>query len=102
MKYVLLLFSLVCMNSYGLEKLTGVVTVVEPSYMPDTISFQMSTGNATCPKNTWFKWRKEPENNKVVYGTLLAALISGKKINFYFNDGDKNCTGTHLHLLSDR
>jgi hypothetical protein len=102
-KNVLLVAILMLLTSsvYALERITGKVTIVEPTYLPASISFQMDTGNSTCPKGNWFKWSKTPENNKFVYSTLMTALVSGKKINFYINDNDSSCKGQYLHLLSN-
>jgi len=100
-KLVVSAFMLLAFNSNALETITGKVTVVEATYMPGTVTFRMDTGNSSCPKGKWLKWTKTDENNTVVYSTLMAALVSGKKINFYINDGDTTCTGTYLHLLSN-
>ncbi|ASA56066.1 hypothetical protein [Vibrio gazogenes] len=80
--------------------ITGKVTVVEATYMPGSISFQMNVGTSLCPAGKWLQWRKNEENNKVVYSTLMTALVSGKKINFYLVDGDSGCHGSFIHLLS--
>ncbi len=89
-------------NSYALEHFIGKVTFLEPTYLPSVIVFSMDIGNATCPSGAILKWQKaDVENNKAVYSTLMAALMSGKKIRFHFNDGDTSCIGTYLHLLED-
>ena len=95
---VTLLFSL---PSHAVENIIGKITALEPTYMPGYISFQMDTGNSTCPAGRWFVWNKGQDNNKVVYATLMAALVSGKKINFIINDGDTTCTGAFLHLYQN-
>ncbi|MET1257045.1 hypothetical protein [Aliikangiella maris] len=90
-------------TSWALENITGKVTFLEPTYLPSTIVFSLDAGNATCPAGTYLKWQKsDVENNKAVYSTLLAAMMSRKRIKFHFNDGDTGCVGTHLHLLSDQ
>lgn len=61
----------------------------------------MSVGTASCPAGRWLKWNKSEENNKIVFSTLMAALMSGNKINLYFSDNDTTCTGQYLHLLSE-
>ncbi|ACA85760.1 hypothetical protein Swoo_1472 [Shewanella woodyi ATCC 51908] len=85
----------------SLERITGYVKVLEPTYMPNTISFSMSAGTASCPAGSWLKWSKTEDNNKVAFSTLMAALMSGKKINLYFLDNDTTCTAQFLHLLSE-
>ena len=87
--------------SYAVEYITGKVTMLESTYMPGFIILQMDTGNTTCPAGTLLKWQKDIENNKAVYSTLMAAQVSGRKINFIINNGDTTCTGVFLHLLDD-
>lgn len=83
------------------EHVTARVTIVEPTYMPGAVSFMLSAGTATCPSGVWLRWAKDAENNKAVYATLLAALNSGKSVNFYHAVGDKTCTGQFLHALGN-
>lgn len=84
----------------AIQSFTGKVTVLEPSYMPGAVSFQMGTGNTTCPAGKWLSWKSaDTQNNKAVYATLLAALLAGREVRFHFNDGDTTCKGTLLHLL---
>lgn len=93
--------AIVSTASVALESFVGKVTVVEPTYLPVAISFVMDTGSATCPAGTWLKWQKaDQENNKAVYATLMAALVSGKQVRFHFNNGDSTCSGQFLHLLN--
>lgn len=78
----------------------GKVSVVEPSYLPTHIAFQMYAGNSTCPSGAWLNWTNtDTEQVRGVYATLLTALASGKKVRFYMLEGDTACNGTHLHLL---
>ncbi|GAB1624084.1 hypothetical protein AAOGI_41340 [Agarivorans albus] len=88
------------LSSLALEKITGNVTLVEASYMPQRITFIMDAGSASCPAGSWFKWQKTPENNQVVYSTLITSLVSGKKVNFYVADGNTQCHGAYIHLIS--
>ncbi|MCL1124755.1 hypothetical protein [Shewanella surugensis] len=88
-------------NVMGVESFVGKITVLEPSYMPLSIAFHMDSGNATCPAGTQLRWSKtDTENNKVVYSTLLAAQMSGRKVKFYLSDDD-SCMGQYLHLLDE-
>ncbi|WP_020405337.1 hypothetical protein [Hahella ganghwensis] len=103
MKKVMLaaaLFSLP-MLSNALEEITGKVTLVESSYMPGRVTFAMDKGSSSCPAGGWMTWKKDSENNKAVHATLMAALMSGKKIRLYVGDGDTSCNGMHIHLLSE-
>ena len=50
---------------------------------------------------TILTWAKDIENNKVVYSTLIIAIISGRKINLFINEGDTTCTGAYIHLRND-
>lgn len=90
----------VAKNASALEQIKGKVTLLEPSYLPGVITFRMDTGSTSCPAGKWLKWQKsEPENNKAVYSTLMAALMADKTIRFYINDGDTNCIGQAVHLI---
>ncbi|MEJ2653300.1 MAG: hypothetical protein P8173_16370 [Gammaproteobacteria bacterium] len=89
-------------SAYALEAIQGKVTVLEGTYMPGTVTFQLDTGDATCPAGTWLVWQKaDLANNKAIYATLMAALIAGRQITFVINDGDTSCTGQFLHLLDN-
>lgn len=86
--------------SFALETIRGRVTIVEPTYLPLVVYFQMDTGNATCPLGTWLKWQNsDAQNNRAVYATLMTALMAGKQVNFIIDDGDSTCTGRYIHLL---
>jgi hypothetical protein len=84
----------------AIEVITGRVIVLESTYLPGAISFQLDTGNTTCPLGTWLKWQKpDASNNKATYATLLTAVALGAQVNFIINDNDTSCTGQFLHLL---
>ncbi|MDO8412885.1 MAG: hypothetical protein Q7S51_03730 [Gallionellaceae bacterium] len=86
--------------SFSLEEFVGKVTIVEPTYLPGRVNFQMDAGNVTCPAGTWLSWQNaDQQNNKGVYATLLTALVSGKQVRFYINNGDTTCNGQFLHLF---
>ncbi|MBA6302871.1 hypothetical protein H4J52_05800 [Colwellia sp. MB02u-14] len=99
-KIILIMLIMLSLNAQALESIVGKVTLVEATYLPGSISFYMDTGNATCPKGKWFKWSKNEENNKIVYSTLMTALVSGKKVRLYINDNDTSCKGQFLHILA--
>lgn len=85
----------------ALQTISGKVLLVEGTYMPGRVTFSMDAGNSTCPAGTWLTWSKtEVENNKAIYGLLMTALASGKKVNVFVNDGDTSCKGQYIHLTS--
>lgn len=87
--------------AHALETISGQVTVIEATYMPTKITFQMSMGNTSCPAGTWLTWQNaDTSNNRAVLATLLTAATSGRNINFVINNGDTTCKGLFLHLLS--
>ncbi len=101
-----IIFSIILLTistaSWALEDFTGKVTFLEPTYLPGSFFFSLDAGNTTCPKGKRLKWDKpDIDNNKAVYSTLMAAMMSGKKVKFHFNDNDTGCVGTHLHLLTE-
>ena len=85
-------------NSFAVEYITGKVTIVEASYLPNSVYAQMDAGNSACPAGTWLKWEKSAESNKGAYVTLLAAFLNNSTVNFVINDGDTSCTGQFLHI----
>lgn len=75
------------------------MTYLEPTYLPTTVAFSLDQGNTTCPIGKMLLWSKpEVESNKAAYSTILAAMMAGKKIRYYFNNGDTNCMGVALHI----
>lgn len=87
-------------SAHALEGITGRVTRVEATGMPTWIKFTLDTGNATCPAGGWVQWvNSSTDNNKAVYAMLTAALVSGKQIAFFFNDGDTTCNGAFIHIV---
>lgn len=83
----------------ALENITARVTVLEPTYLPGKITFQIDKSTSQCPAGTWIQWSKNEENNKAVYATLLAALSSQNRINLYFDESDTKCKASYLHIL---
>ena len=100
-KAILILTILITFPASALESFVGKVTLVEPTYLPNSISFYMDTGTSTCPGGSWLRWTKTEENNKIVYSTLMTALITGNKVRLHFNDGDTTCQVQYLHLLAN-
>ena len=88
--------------AHALESLAGRVTLVETTYMPAVIQFQMDAGSGTCPAGSWLKWQKaDLANNKATYAALVVAAATGRRVTFLMNDGDANCVGQFLYLLAD-
>ena len=83
------------------EIVTARVTLVEPTYMPSAVSFQIDKPLPSCPLGSWLSWNKGPDNNRAVYAALLSAMNSGKRITLYINNGDTTCAGQYLHVLKD-
>lgn len=96
---LLLVLASASFNSHALELVTAKVTVLEPTYLPGSISFQIDKSTSRCPAGRWIKWSKSEENNKAVYSTLLAALSSQNRINLYFDESDTECKASYLHIL---
>ncbi len=88
-------------SAYSLESFVGKVTYLEPTYMPTSIRFSMDGGNVACPAGKAVIWsREDAENNKIVYSSIMAAMMAKKSIRIYINDGDTSCKAQYLHLLN--
>jgi hypothetical protein len=83
------------------EAVVARVILVEPTYMPGSVMFQLDKPLPSCPLGTWFRWDKGAENNKAVLSSLLSALISGKRVVVHVNNGDTTCAGQYLHVLNN-
>lgn len=89
-------------GAYSLEELVGKVTYIEPTYMPNSIRFNIDGGNATCPAGKAITWdRSNIDNHQAVYSTLLASLMGAKTVRVYIDDGDTSCKGKYLHILAN-
>jgi hypothetical protein len=78
------------------------VTVVEATYMPGLVSFQLATMPPDCSGGRWLLWygkgSKENEkfsNAKSTFVALMAAQASGNSIHVY----GSGCQVEYLHLL---
>lgn len=95
----LVLLEITAVPAQALEYINGHVTMLEPTYMPGKFALQLDAGPARCKAGTWLYWEKPaPENVRAVYAAALAALISGKKVNFVVNQNDPSCQGQFFHL----
>jgi hypothetical protein len=86
--------------SWALETVVAHVTIVETTYMPAQIGFQVDIGSTSCPAGTWLKWiNANPDNVKSAFALLLAATNSGNRIQYFINNGDTNCQVQFLYAL---
>jgi hypothetical protein len=93
---------LACGSAQALEIITGKVTVVEGSYMPNSVYFVLDTGTTACPAGKWLLWKNaDKDSNKAVFAGLLAAANTGKSVRFHYADGDTNCLGSFIHFLGN-
>jgi hypothetical protein len=85
----------------NLVYITGRVTTLEPTYMPNRISLQMDAGSPACPRGKWLSWEAGTAGAphiQAVYATLMAALLDTRNVTFVVYDSDVNCVGRYLHL----
>ena len=101
-KNLFLVLSLfVSLNVSALQVFEGKVLVLEPTQMPNAIYFTLSTGDSVCPSGGWLIWQNpDVNNNKTLYASLLAAMISNKTVRFHRHDANTTCTGAYLHILN--
>jgi len=84
--------------------LTGIhVTLVEASYVPNFVTFQIDRGNTQCPAGTFLTWNGQgstqalqQDNVKAAYALLLTAKASGQTIQIFGNYS--GCTVSYLYL----
>jgi hypothetical protein len=80
---------------------TGHVTQLEASYLPNAAGFFMDAGYSGCPAGTYLQWRG-PNNDGnpsvVPYGfdMLTAAVANGTRVGVSFSTG---CTVHYLYIL---
>ena len=87
--------------------ITGQIISLEASYMPDSIHMEIRETNSpptSCASHSLI-WKKGPiENIKAVYATALAALVSGKQVNFVIDSVDPNpdvrCVGQFFSIIN--
>lgn len=80
------------------EIITGKVTNIEATYMPDTVRFYLTGGSASCAAGRVLVWKRTADNNKAVYAGVLSALSNEKNVILYVNDGDTSCTGQFIYF----
>ena len=81
------------------------INTIIPDYMPDQIRFKTDSAIGGCAGGTWLDrfgrgsdQDTKRENNKIAYSSLLAALISGKKVVVYVNE--TNCQVDNLQFTN--
>jgi hypothetical protein len=79
------------------------ITVVEPTYIPDRITFQADATLGPCPAGSWLTWKGQgadavakQSNVEAVYALLLAAKLSGITVNLFGDNA--GCVATFIHL----
>lgn len=91
--------------SYGYDwEVMANVTVVEVSYLPDRVSFQIDAAAGPCASGTWLVWNaqgsdavsKSASSQGVVAGLLTAKSGHTKIRAFGFNS---DCSVEFLHIL---
>jgi hypothetical protein len=84
----------------ALQYISGHITQLEPTYLPDQIAVQIDAGNTACPAGKWLWWALGPthKDTQSVYATMLAALLAGKRVDFVINDNDATCAGQFFHI----
>jgi hypothetical protein len=94
----------------AIQYIAGRITQLEPTYMPDRIGLQMDSTNRAahpnCVAGNWLWWTNGSaaggtQNSQAVYATMLAALLSRKKVDFVVDDNDPGCNGRFFHIYAD-
>jgi hypothetical protein len=82
------------------------VTVVEASYMPQKVTFEINIdASSSCTAGTWLTWTPQgadeatlQANANAIYAMLLAAKVSGTPVTVFGLNA--NCAVTYLHMGS--
>jgi hypothetical protein len=91
-------------QSYDWDVLGVNVTLVEATYMPLKVTFQINTNaSTTCTSQTWLTWNPQgadeatqQANANAIYALLLTAKVSGTPVSVF--GMNTNCTVSYLHL----
>lgn len=81
------------------------VSVVEGSYVPSLVPFEINVPAGTCARGAWLYWTiqgtdeaKQIANAQAVFSLLLTAKMSNKTIEIYgYNSG---CAVAFIHLVN--
>jgi hypothetical protein len=88
-------------SAWAYEVVQSHVTIVESSYMPTQVFFQVDTGSTSCPAGTWLRWANATvDGNKAVFSLLLAAVNSGNRIQYFVTNGDTTCQVQFLYAIA--
>lgn len=81
------------------------VTVIEASYVPTSVDFQVNAAVGTCASGAWLNWtvRGSDEatqiaNVQAIYALLLTAKASGKQV--FIAGTNSGCTVQFMYLLN--
>jgi hypothetical protein len=101
---IIFIFFTLCSNASAFTwNQVSKVTIVEATYMPRVVSFQLATMPAECASSTgWLLWYGKGSNDnekfsnaKSTFVALMAAQASGNSIHIY----GSGCQVEYLHLL---
>jgi len=86
------------------QAVTAKVVTVEPSYMPDMVLFKLDAAFGSCAAGSWVYYygtayypnpvTDMKKNVQAIYAGLLAAVISGKKMEV---SGTATCVALNIH-----
>ena len=89
--------------AFDFEQLGVRVTVVEATYIPDQVTFQINKAVGNCAAGTWLTWRgrgldtlSQQINVEAVFSLLLAAKITGNTVNVYGDNA--GCMIRFIHM----
>jgi hypothetical protein len=96
-------------NPYDWDLIGVHVTVVEATYIPDHVTFQIDTNvpsTPACPAGSWLVWQgqgpdalSKQANVEAVYSLLLAAKLTHNTVNVFGNNGGTFCaTVVFIHI----
>jgi hypothetical protein len=84
---------------YGLGK----VTLIEVTYMPNSINVRLDTAIAGCAAGAWLAWlpygstqSQKDQNAQAVLATLLTAKVSGQQVQAFVKNA--GCQIEYLYL----
>ncbi len=87
-------------SSYSVaDSISGKVKLVEPGYMPYTVSFIMDADSesGTCKEDDWVVLSTpDVERNKATLSILTSALMGNKSVNVYLDNNTCDAHGVHL------
>ena len=82
---------------------TGHVTMIEPSYMPNQLIFMIDAPGGSCAAGAMLSWNirgsdqaSQIANVNSVYSALVTALAAGRTVTIFGNNS--NCSIDFIHL----